>query len=149
MWPPLAVVAFTMIPFLLWAPSDFVQSVLRVQLVQPFRPESLAFPALVAQSVGTPHSLAVTVLQGVAVVGTIVVCLRRSPVGPHGFALASALILVVLYATSKQAFPNYYSLAIGLLFLGASASLSHVEEAHVDAEISETPIIESPSSTGR
>ncbi len=129
MWPPLAVTGATMIPFLLWGPGDFMNAVIRVQMVQPFRSDSLALPAVVAATIGTPPPLVIVAFQAAAVVGATVVCLRRCPIGAHGFTLGSAVMLLALFAFSKQAFPNYYSLVIGLLFIGAAASLRSTEVA--------------------
>jgi uncharacterized membrane protein len=123
MWPTFAVIVVTTLPFLIWSPTDFLQSVVRVQFVQPFRIDSLALPAAVARIFGSLPPELVLAGQAAAVIGVVFVVLRRSPIGAHGFAVSSAAILLALMVFSKQAFPNYYILPIALLFSGAAACL--------------------------
>ena len=137
MWPSLAVVVVTTLPFLIWSPSDFIHSVVRVQFVQPFRIDSLALPAAVARTIGSPPPELVLAGQAAAVIGVVFVVLWRSPIGPHGFAISSAAILLALMVFSKQAFPNYYILPIALLFSGAAACLPgpHAPEGTGDDDV--------------
>lgn len=115
------VMAITILPFFLWDPDSFFRSVIELQFIQPFRPDSLAFPAIWAEFFGEPNRVlgTVTPLLLVAVVSALI--WMRAPTGAQGFALGSALILLVAFAFSKQAFDNYYLLVIGLL-CGAGAA---------------------------
>ncbi len=124
MWPAFAVLIVTTLPFLIWSPTGFLHSVVRVHFLQPFRIDSLALPAAVARVIGSPPpELLVLAGQAAVVIGVVFVVLRRSPIGPHGFAVSSAAILLALIVFSKQAFPNYYIVPIALLFSGAAACL--------------------------
>ncbi|MCB1246990.1 MAG: DUF2029 domain-containing protein, partial [Acidimicrobiia bacterium] len=110
-------VAITL-PFVLWDPAAFWNSVVRLQFIQPFRPDSIAIPALVADWWTTLPPLVSVGAPFFAVAAASVAVAMRTPTGPQGFALASAFVLLVSYVTSKQAFVNYYYVAIGALFVG-------------------------------
>ena len=115
------VVAATVLPFFLWNPGAFTWSVVELQFVQPFRPDSTSFMAAWAAVAGEPAKV-VTTLVPLLVLGLATgAVLRWSPTGPQGFALASAFTLLVAFAFSKQAFANYYILVLGLFFIGAAA----------------------------
>jgi hypothetical protein len=116
----LATLAVLTLPFVLWNPSDFYRSVVALQFIQPFRPDSLAYPALFANYFGSYDSRLMVALPLVGVGLVALVTLKRTPTGPQGFALASALTLLVAFAFSKQAFANYYLLPLALL-VGAAA----------------------------
>lgn len=110
------------LPFAFWDPASFYRSVVELQFLQPFRPDSIAFPALVADWFESlPRSIAVGVPLAIVVIVSIAVVLR-GPTGAQGFALGSALILLVFFSLSKQAFANYYIVVIGLLCAGAAAA---------------------------
>lgn len=115
------VVAATVLPFFLWNPAEFTWSVVELQFVQPFRPDSMSFMAAWAAIAGEPGK-AITTLLPILVIGLATLAVWKwSPTGGQGFALASALTLLVAFAFSKQAFANYYILVLGLLFVGAAA----------------------------
>lgn len=116
----LATLAVLTLPFVLWNPSAFYRSVVSLQFIQPFRPDSIAYPALFANYFGSYDSRMMVVLPLVGVGLVAFVTLRYTPTGSQGFALASALTLVVAFAFSKQAFANYYLVPFALL-VGAAA----------------------------
>jgi len=116
------VVVVTTLPFFLWNPEAFMRSVVELQFLQPFRADSLAFPAVFADYFGEPNRIVVGILPLVLVGIVAVVTLARTPTGAQGFALASGLTLLTAFAFSKQAFDNYYILVMALLFGAAAAS---------------------------
>lgn len=116
----LATLAALTLPFVLWNPSAFYRSVIALQFIQPFRPDSLAFPALFANYFGSYDSRLLVALPLVGVGVVAIATLRRTPTGAQGFALAAAFTLLVAFAFSKQAFANYYLLPLALL-VGAAA----------------------------
>ena len=129
-WPSVLVVALTILPFLAWGVQDFVHSVILVQLEQPFRTDSLALPALAAQTSGSFSPGLVTAIQALVTLLVLGVCLARAKVGAAGFALSSGAIMGTFILLSKQAFPNYYSAAIALSFVGtALLVVDHAREA--------------------
>lgn len=122
----------TVLPFLLWNPREFTWSVVELQFVQPFRPDSRSFMAAWAAIAGEPGK-AITTLVPILVLGLVTLAvLRWSPTGGQGFALASAFTLLVAFAFSKQAFANYYILVLGLLFIGAATPAADDESATVE-----------------
>jgi len=114
------VVAVTTLPFFLWNPEAFIRSVVELQFLQPFRVDSIAFPAMFADYFGEPNRIVGAVLPIVLVGFVAVATWARTPSGAQGFALASGLTLLTAFAFSKQSFDNYYLVVIALLF-GAAA----------------------------
>ena len=134
----LATLAVLTLPFVLWSPSGFYRSVIALQFIQPFRPDSLAYPALFANYFGSYDSRLMVALPLIGVGLVAIATLRRTPTGAQGFALASALTLLVAFAFSKQAFANYYllplSLLVGAAALGDSSDSRETEGASAGAE---------------
>ncbi|KAA3635745.1 MAG: DUF2029 domain-containing protein [Armatimonadetes bacterium] len=118
-----AAVVFLVItmPFVLWDFGAFWRSVVELQFVQPFRPDSIAIPALFPElweSLPKVVTLGVPFL-AVALVSVLVAV--RSPTGGQGFALGTAAVLIVAFLISKQAFGNYYFVVIGALCAASAA----------------------------
>jgi hypothetical protein len=107
------------IPFLLWSPSDFFSDVVLFQLRQPFRPDALSIPALVASVTGwrAPGILA---LVGAAAALALTWARIGPRAGPGQLLLAAALLYAGFFLSAKQAFCNYYYF-VGALILGAAA----------------------------
>jgi hypothetical protein len=110
------------LPFVVWNPTAFWNSVVELQFIQPFRPDSVALPAMIPElwlslppviSIGAPFF---------AVAAASVAVMIRTPTGGQGFALGVAFVLLVAFLSSKQAFVNYYLVVIGALFAAAAAS---------------------------
>jgi len=127
------IVAVTTIPFFLWNPAGFLSSVVEFQIIQPFRADSLAFPAVWAMYVGEPSSIVTTFVPLVLVIVGVTLSLRRTPTGSRGFALSTALVMLVAFSFSKQAFPNYYLLVIALLFAAAACPIDDSEDADTES----------------
>jgi hypothetical protein len=110
----LAVAAAVTLPFILWDWRGAYRSLIEFQLVQPFRQDALSYPALFASwgwprpTMWLPFPLALLTIWAVH---------RRGATTMSGFFAGSALVYMVFFAMSKQAFCNYYFLAAGLLSL--------------------------------
>lgn len=115
----LLVAAAVTVPFFLWSPQAFIDSVVTLQLYQPFRGDSLSFPAFIAAQGGPilPGGLAF----GAAAVA-LVVALWVAPKSPSGTASALALVYYVFFALNKQAFANYYLFVIGAMCCAVAAA---------------------------
>jgi len=110
------VVAVVTIPFLVWNPQAFVDSVVVVQFKQPLRPDSLsATVQWLAPSVALSN-VALTALPLFAYAGSLLFAWRFvERGGPTTFGTVGALTLGVFFLFSKQAFANYYFLVVVLL----------------------------------
>lgn len=109
----LALTVGLLVAFLLWHPADFIADIVQFQMRQPFRPDSLSFPALLYQLTGfrAPGALAlVGALLGLCWVW------RRLPEGTSGLLLGLLFAVVGVFVFAKQAFCNYYYF-IGVLIL--------------------------------
>lgn len=105
-------------PFVLWGPDDFWFSVVKLQTIQPFRPDSLSVMAKIAKVTGeAPASWWAFVIASIVVL----VSLWRIPRGSAGFLVAVTLTYLAFFATSKQAFANYYFFIIGASALAIAA----------------------------
>jgi hypothetical protein len=115
----LLVAAAVTVPFFLWSPQAFIDSVVTLQLYQPFRGDSLSFPAFIAARGGPilPSGLAF-----VAAALGLVVALWLAPKTPSGTASALALVYYVFFASNKQAFANYYLFVIGAMCCAIAAA---------------------------
>ena len=114
----LLVATLVTVPFLLWAPKAFLDSVVTLQLYQPFRGDSLSFPAFLAALGGPilPGGLAF-VTASVALAMGLWLAART----PAGSASIVALVYYVFFASNKQAFANYYLFVIGAMCCAVAA----------------------------
>ena len=116
----------------------YYHSVIEFQILQPFRPDAISFLALAAR-----HGL--HVWQGISFVLLLValgVCVWRARPERGTFALATGFAFLVFFATSKQAFVNYYAFVIGAIACGLSVLVG--EEP---SPVVETPIV--PAEIGK
>lgn len=115
----LAVAAASVLPSLILAPGPFIYSVGVVQVLQPFRMDSVSLPGLVARLGGpeTPAFVAILVLLMSAL--AVAIYDRRSSAA---FATACAVVFMAFFLMSKQAFLNYYFLTFTFLALAAALS---------------------------
>jgi hypothetical protein len=112
--PSLVVPAVLAAPFLLINAEAFPNSVVLLQLREPFRQDSLSLMAWLANT-GWPigrDSVLMIAAPLVAVTAVFAIAWRSAPRTPAGFALSLGLTLLVLFAFSKKAFCNYYFLVI-------------------------------------
>jgi hypothetical protein len=109
---PLLVAFAVTSPFVAWDVHAFARSVVLLQFRQPFRADSLSYPALIAYWWGfyPPAWTAFLALAAAAVFG-----LPRARPTAQGFAAVTALVFLLFFSFNKQAFCNYYFFVIGLL----------------------------------
>jgi len=112
-----AVAAVIAVPFLVADPAAFLHGVLKFQVLQPFRPDALSWPAAIV-ALGGPvlPSWPAFVLAG----ATFAVTVRRELTVARAL-LAGGAFWAVLVIFNKQAFLNYYWFALGLLAAGVAA----------------------------
>ena len=115
----LALAAAITLPWVLADASGFVHSVVTLQLHQPFRPDALS---LLAPLAGRLPAWAATAIPLAITVGTLLWLRRVVSPTPAGVMLGVAVLLLVFFATNKQAFCNYYHLALGAMCCALGAS---------------------------
>lgn len=130
------VAAAITLPFVMWDPKGFFDSVVMFQVRQPFRGESLSYLAWTATTAGPawPGWLGFALLpvaMGLA--------FWRTARTPAGFAGGVALALLVFFAFAKQAFCNYYYLTICSLCCALAASRVDVSARDRAAHARDTP----------
>ena len=112
----LAAVVIT-VPFALWDPTAFFNSTVRFLAVQPFRPDSLTFLALLPVNSATLGSAVAFAL----LIPAAALIAWRAPRNPAGYAAALAFLLLVFFASGKQGAINYYFMVIGALYVAIAA----------------------------
>ncbi len=110
------------VPFAVWHPAQFYNSVIGFHMRQPFRIDSLSFLAAFARSTGTEPSRLPALLVIVAIGVVSALLAHRGPKTPSAFALYVALVILGLFAFSPQAFLNYYVLAHAALCVALATS---------------------------
>lgn len=128
----LAVAAAIMLPFLIWDFRGFTNSVILLQLREPFRRDSLSFLVWMSRAGIQPPTVALTLA---ALVMATVFVHRTLPRSPAGFAAAVALVSVAAFAFGKKAFCNYYFFVIGALVTAIAAAEDSSAEAFGDTEV--------------
>jgi hypothetical protein len=117
-WRALAVVVALNLPFLLWSPADWWRSVAMVQVLQPFRADSLSYLALWSREGQPPITPSVAFLAAAVGLG---LAWWKAPRTPAGFAGGVALVFLLFLAFGKQSFWNYDLLPLGALLLAVAA----------------------------
>jgi hypothetical protein len=111
------------LPFAIWDPQGFFRSVVWLQVLEPFRTDSLsALAALAKRGVPLP-TIATTLVAGAVAVA---LALWKLPRSSGGFAAGTALLMFVLFAFGKKAFCNYYFFVLGALAIAVAASGEHI-----------------------
>lgn len=114
LWPSLVLPLALALPFLIWNAPAFLNSVVWLQLREPFRQDSLSLLSLLAQS-GVPierDSLVTLALPLAMLALAFAIAWRHAPRTPAGFAGSLGFVLLLLFAGSKKAFCNYYYFVI-------------------------------------
>jgi hypothetical protein len=116
------VASATLLPFILWDPREFWHDVAVVHLLQPFRTDALSWLVPIATGLGRPLSAGWGFLAAAAV---FLLSLRPGASLAHVMRTSAAAFLsLVLF--NKQAFCNYYWLAVGLLLFATALELDPV-----------------------
>ena len=100
------------LPFILWHPRAFVDSVLLVQTREPFRIDSLSYLSWAAR-----HDLGGGSLFWAIAAGSVALVAGAllTPNTAAGFALSLALSSFAAFAFGSKAFCNYYFFVVGAL----------------------------------
>lgn len=109
-----AVVAAVLLslPFYLWDPGAFLRSVVFLQFSQPLRPDGISVLAVLARA-GAPMSPAAAgVVSAVATVGTAALVVATDDGTMCRRVAGLTLVMLIFLLTSKQAFVNYYIVAL-------------------------------------
>ncbi len=114
------------LPAVLADPPAFWRSVVTLQMLQPFRPDSLSW--LAAWSTDGKPPVGVWIAFVLAVVA-LALSLWRAPRSPAGFAAAVAMVMLAFLALNKQAFWNYYHFPLGALAMAAALATGDEDEA--------------------
>lgn len=94
-------------------------SVLELQFIQPFRPDSLSILAFVVNNFSWPPPNLHVGAMVLAVLLSTTLVLRFAPQTKIGFAGGVAVVTLSFLLLSKQAFANYYLFALGAAFTAA------------------------------
>jgi hypothetical protein len=120
----LALVAALTVPFAVWNARELWRDLVVAQVLQPFRMDALSWLAAWARKTGAPPpSAAIGFLLSGAVLGAGIWRQRALA----GAAVTAGAAFVVFLLFNKQAFCNYYWLAVGVL---ASASVIAADATH-------------------
>ncbi|HMB95416.1 MAG TPA: hypothetical protein VKK61_05200 [Tepidisphaeraceae bacterium] len=98
-------------PFFIWNPVSFFRSVVLWQLRQPFRTDALSFAALMDWTLGVRPGMWFCAMSAGAAMW---LAYRRSSRDAFGFVTSLTFVLLLFFATNKQAFCNYYFLVMGV-----------------------------------
>lgn len=113
------------LPFLLWEPRSFVESVLLLQTREPFRIDSLSYLSWAArQDWGSGTFLWAL---GAAAIG-LAIAMALSPPSPLGFAASLACSTFAMFAFGSKAFCNYYFFVAGALCCAAAHAAESARE---------------------
>lgn len=99
------------IPFLAVDPSGFIRGVVEFQVRQPFRADALSWPAAV-HAIGGPK---LPPWPAFLLAASVMTLSLRHRMTTGRAMLAASATWIVFVAFNKQAFANYYWLAVGLL----------------------------------
>ncbi|MGE5609943.1 MAG: hypothetical protein ACM359_11865 [Bacillota bacterium] len=131
------VAAAISLPLVLWNLNAFLFSAVKLQLIQPFRKDSISYLAWFAWVVSEPWAIRLAGIAFFASLAAIIVALRNCPHSPQGFAAATAFVYLAFLALNKQAFCNYYFLVIAAF--ASAVALSATSPAAPAAPASEAP----------
>ncbi len=110
--------AIVTVPFVLWNPLAFWNSVVALQFHQPFRPDSLS---LLSWWAAKGHEAPPSVVAFAVAAAASVLAVWRLPRTPAGFAMAIGVTFFGFFVFNKQAFCNYYFFVVGSLYAAVAA----------------------------
>jgi len=118
----LVVAAVVTLPFAMWDPAGFWRSVVWLQVLEPFRFDSLSVLSFLARQEVPLPPISVTMATAVALALGLTAVWHTAPRTPGGFALALGFVLLIVFAFSKKAFCNYYFFVLAALAAAVAAS---------------------------
>ena len=111
--------ALVTLPFVIWSPRAFIESVLLLQLREPVRLDSLSILSWAVQhGLGSGSFLWAAAAAAVGLALTMLV----TPNTPAGFAVSLALSSFLAFAFGSKAFCNYYFFVAGAMCCAIAAS---------------------------
>ena len=114
----LAIAAIVTLPFVLWNPQSFFESVVFLQMREPFRTDSLSYLSWAARhGWGAGSFLWAIGAAALTVAATIIV----TPNSPAGLAASLALSTFTTFAFGSKAFCNYYFFVVGAMCCAIAA----------------------------
>lgn len=128
------------LPFVLWNPDGFWDSVVAFQFRQPYRPDSFSLVTVLSNVLGARpgHLGIVTLAVGLAVALLLAL---RAPRTPAGFAASLGVTMFVTFLFSTQAFANYYLLGAGSLVIAVACWGDWDENARRDAQVNNMRVV--------
>jgi hypothetical protein len=106
------------LPFVLWKPRAFIDTVILLQLREPFRIDSLSYASWAARAgfgrLSFLWALAAATL-------ALIIVFRRIPNNAAGFAAGLAVTTFCSFAVGSKAFCNYYFFVVGALCTAMAA----------------------------
>ena len=108
-----------LLPFLLWDPSAFLDSVVILQFNQPWRTDAFSLLVWWGENVSEVPEIFVSVLPLGAAVGVSLILGLRAPKEPWAFSASLGIAMCAMVLLSKQSFANYYSFAAAAVLIAA------------------------------
>lgn len=118
------------LPFFLVDPAAFWKAIVRYQLIQPFRSDSVSLLVSSVNAFGWPPPWTYGVLPFVGGALTALAVALLAPRTPPAFAASVGLTLLVTILFSKEAFMNYYFIVGGAFLIAAVAWPTEPEPAN-------------------
>ena len=119
--PALLVVIVFTLPFIIWDPWGFMRSVIWLQLIEPFRLDSLSVLSALARAGWPAEGVWLALAPAVAVVVGLLFSWLVAPRSPAGFAASLGFTLLLTFMFGKKAFCNYYFFIIAALVTAIAA----------------------------
>jgi hypothetical protein len=138
-----AAAAATIVPFALWHPHAFFESVVRLQTREPFRFDALSYLNFIARSGLKSESLAWSIAASAIALG--IGCMR-TPNTSAGLAVSLALASFAAFAFGPKAFCNYFFFVIAALCC-ALATVADGEGGRADHRTSSKSVASSRASS--
>lgn len=113
------VAAAVTVPFAIWDPRGFLNSVVLLQFKEPFRGDSLS---VLAWFVARGHPPPGTWATALAAVAATALALRALPRSAGALPAALAIVTFAAFAFGKKAFCNYYFFVLGALAIAIASS---------------------------
>jgi hypothetical protein len=120
----------TLLPFVLWDPGEFWHDVVAMQVQQPFRFDALSWLVPIAVALQRPISAA----WGFVGAGVLLALLLRPGASLAQVVRVAAAAFLTLVLFNKQAFCNYYWLAVGLLLFATVLEIDPVARVPLEPE---------------